>query len=59
MMIKKENKEDELWATTTWAGNKEAQLEQVLSSSYEARFLWVCEAFEFMEPLLPSRYSNP
>lgn len=58
-MTEKENKEEELWATTTWAGNKDAHLNQVLASSYEARFLWVCEAFEFMEALLPSRYDNP
>ena len=57
-MIKKEEDKSDPWTTTTWAGNSDAHLEQVLASSYEARFLWVCEAFDFLKDTLPSRHEK-
>jgi hypothetical protein len=58
-MTNKDISKEDSWKSTTWAGNEEAHLDQVLSSSYEARFKWLCEAYEMMKGLLPNRYKEP
>jgi len=50
--------EIELWSTTSWAGNEEAQLDRILESSYEARFLWLCQAYDFLKDTLPNKFTT-
>ncbi len=39
------------WYYTTWEGQESEKLARSLAASYEERFTWLCEAFDFFASL--------
>jgi hypothetical protein len=49
---------DDGWHSTTYAGNAADQLSRNLSATYEQRFRWLVDTYEFMKQVLPPRQSE-
>ncbi|GEM_PF-3607973 len=46
------------WYYTTWAGQEEEKLARSLAATYEERFRWLCETFNFMAALAEGDKKN-
>lgn len=46
---------DDFWWTTTYEGNSQDQFERYARSTYDERYRWLVETYEFLKGSLPAR----